>query len=249
MKTIIAAAVASTVAPAAPVAAVKPTFTRNLSIRDFVKAQAGHAESQFDLVLNAVYTAYYHVFKAGNSTQFGQLADDVKLYASINECKTALATPRVTAEVKRFHAVYLAYGAALESCGSPRLMKKASADELDAAASAVAAEFASIVTVALAPKADTKTEKQAAKEKAERKAKREADKQKEIGDAVAARMGEQAQMRELSADELVTLVCNMVKSGLMTPDQLAMLDSALDSVAANVEHVMTIKPGQELLAA
>lgn len=219
----------------------KPAFASHIMLSDIVRAEAGSPEAVLDNRMAAVYTAAYHVLKSGNKTQFNLLTAACATYADIKACKEALATTTTSAPVKRMHAVYLAYGAALSACGVPSLMKGAEHDAIDDAAACYATEFATLVTVALTPEAKVvKSAEEKAAAKAEKEAKAqaaqaEADAAEQA--AIDAKVAEIAVANALTMADMVQAVINAITLGMATPDQLTAISDALDAVAVDIAYV------------
>lgn len=217
-----------------------------LPLVDHIAAEAGKPEAQFDARLCALFSAYRHILKAGNRTQFNMVDVAIKQYSEVKACKEALQVTTTTAPVKRMHAVYLAYGAALAHVGVPAVMKGADAAAIDATAEQMALEFATMVQVALAPEvkapvsAEDKAAKKALKEKEEKAiAKQAAADQAALVQAEAQRL---AQASVVTMADMVAIVANAAKSGMLDAEQLALLDGALDAVAANIQLVPVEEP-------
>lgn len=236
------------------VAKIAPSFSANVMLADFIRAQAGAPEAIFDATVSAIYSAYYHVLKSGNKTQFNLVEVAAKQYSDVKACKEALNSKTLTAGVKRFNAVYLAYGAALAVVGVPGVMKeatmqdgspiageKATHADWDRAAGQLALEFATMVTVALTPETKTgKTEEEKASAKAEKEATAKAEEKaaaKALADTIKAEAEKIANASVVTLADMVRIVANAIKTGLLEKADLTALDQALDSVAANVEFV------------
>lgn len=217
---------------------MKPVFATSIMIADFVKAQAGAPEAQFDVILSAVYTAYYHILKSGNRTQFNLLETACTKYADVKQCKELVGANTVTPAVKRAHAVYMAYGAALAQCGVPSVMKGATHEQMDDAAAILATEFTTSVTIALAPEAKVvKSDDEKAKAKADKEAKQQAEQaqaEAEIAERVKAEAAKLAGAVEITLADMVRIVANAVRSGQLDTGAIQTLDAALDSVASSV---------------
>lgn len=216
----------------------KPVFASSLMLADFIRAESGSPEAVLESRLSALYTAAYHVMKAGNKTQWNMVQTACATYADIKACKSALQATTATAPVKRMHAVYLAYGAAIAACGVPAMIKGATHEQLDDAAALYATEFATLVAVALTPEVKavkTAEEKAAIKAEKEIAAKQAADQAAaEEQAAIDAKVAEIAAASALTMADMVATVINAVKLGLASTDQLQALSDALDSVAADI---------------
>lgn len=220
--------------------AVKPVFAAVLMLSDAIRAEAGVGEAVFESRLSALYSAYYHVLKSNNKTQFNLVADACKRFAAPKECAAELGIKSVAAAaVKRMNAVYLAYGSALAAVTLPVYSKGRTAAELDALASDCALQVATIVTGALVPAAAPTVEEAEAKKakaaaaKAEKEAKAKAEQQA----AVDAKVADIAAASALTMADMVQAVANAVRMGLASVEQLETLNDALDAVAANVALV------------
>lgn len=217
---------------------MKPVFASNVMIADFVRAQAGSAEAQFDVILSTVYTAYYHILKSGNRTQFNLLETACAQYNDVKQCKELVGASTLTPAVKRAHAVYMAYAAALAECGVPAVMKKAEHEALDDAAALLATQFTTMVTIALAPEAKVvKSDDEKAKAKADKEAKKQAEQEQadaELEERVKAEAAKLAGAAAITLADMVRIVANAVRTGQLDTDAVQMLDAALDSVATSV---------------
>lgn len=212
---------------------MKATFAAAVTLSDFIRAQAGNPEAQFDAIQTQVFNAYVQVLAFNNRTQLTAVADACKQYADVKACKELVNADRITPAVKKAHAVYAAYAGALAAVGIPSMLAVDSnlkADKLaaaDAPAALLAGEFASLVMVALTPEPKAvKTEEEKAKAKAD-KEKAEKKAAKEAADALAAQVAaEAAKLAEtlpvsLSHDDIFALAIDAIKNGMFSKQQLA----------------------------
>ena len=211
-------------------------------LSQFVAADAGSQEAQHDARLCAVYGAYLNAFKSGNKTQLMLVQSACETYATPKACRALTDTPdRASAAASRACKVYGAYKLALDACGIPALMKGASAEQVEAAATAIAGEFVGIVSAALYvdPKPGKSKEERAAdkaaKEAEAAKLAKQAERQHKA--AVQAEAQQIAAANALTLDDMVRSVVSAMRTGALSEEQLQQLDAALDAVAVIVETV------------
>lgn len=214
---------------------MKTVFASHVMIADFIRADAGVQEAVFESRLSALYTAYYHVLKSGNKTQWNIVDAAVRQFADIKACKEALQVTTSNNAVKRMHAVYLAYGAALAHVGVPTVMKGADHDAIDGAAATMATEFATMVQVALTPEAKAvpteadKEAKKAAKAKAESEAKAATEA------AIRTEAEKLANANVVTLADMVRIVANALQSGMLDDDAVAVLADASEAYNDTVQ--------------
>lgn len=225
--------------------AAKPLALAPLSavlLSQFVAADAGSVEAQHDARLCAVYGAYRTALKDGNKTQLMLVEAACATYATPKACRALTDVPdRTTPAATRACKVYGAYKLALDACGIPVLMKGAPVEAVEVEASALAARFVDIVTVALtpAPKAvKSDAEKAAVQAKKDTAAKAAARQFKEtVRTEAQALAADIAAKNALTTADMVQSVINAMRAGAVAPDLLAQLSDALDAVAVEVETV------------
>ncbi|MFA9216816.1 MAG: hypothetical protein ACEQSK_06890 [Sphingomonadaceae bacterium] len=230
---------------------MKTVSSLSLSLVDFIKADAGVSEAQFDARVAALDSAYFHILKSGNKTQWNLVESQLALYTTAKSCGVLVGTPdRTTPKAKRAFEVFGAYKQALLAVGIPEVMKAPAgitkaqrdawyADHAAPVAQSLAMEFATMVTVTLTPeakivpsdeeKAATKAAKELAKQEAAQAAEAEFN---ATVQAEAAKLAESlAGAVQVSMADMVRMVAAAARSGALDTEALAMLDSALDSRA------------------
>lgn len=221
--------------------AVKSAFAPSLMLSDFILSEAGNAEMQFESRVAVIYSAYKNIFKSGNRTQLEKVRATVDQYKTEKDARVIVGVKTACAASKRAFGVIVAYRAALDACGIPAVMKNATAEQIDVAATAVAGEFASIVSVALMPEVKavkTDEEKAAAKAEKEKQAKADARvAEKEFKATVQKEAEKLASFGMPSLADMVKAVTAAIATGALDKSDLEAINSALDSVAANVELI------------
>lgn len=229
---------------------IAPTVSA-ATLVDFVRAEAGNSEARFDARFNAIYRAARGAMLSGQRTPFLTLAAQCAMYATPKACRALTDTPdRASSAATKAHAVFAAYGSALNAMSAPVRVKgegDAHLAAIEGQATMYAGEFAALVTQALAPApVDTKAQ-------AEAKAKREADKASKAAaaeQAAASAVREQAQVLAqasvMTLADMVRVVANALVTGMLDVEQVIALDHALDAcpltasvdiVVSDVEHI------------
>lgn len=215
---------------------LKPAFASNVTFVDHIRAESGDAQAQFDNRTAVIYTAAFHLMKSGNKTQFNLVQSAIGAHATEKACR-AEGQKTANAASRHAFAVYQAYGAALAQCGVPAFMPKAEHATIDDAAAVYATEFVSVVTLALmpAPKAEVSEADKAAK--AEAKVAKEAEAKAATDAAIKAEAEKLANASVVTLADMVRIVANAASTGMLDAEALALLDGALDAVAANISYV------------
>lgn len=243
------------------------TMSFNLSTKidfaQFVAADAGNHEAQFEQRMAAVFTVYFNAYAHGQKTQFQLVQSACENHKDLKALYKAIPKGDTAARkaAKQAYQVYSGYAAALadasEAFPAPAKQKNLSTAECTALAEEVAARFVQVLTAHLssfekaAPTEEEKAQAQAKKAKdakAKAKAEKEAREQ-EINDAVAKRIGA---LQPLTLADMVQAVADAARAGILTADQCAMLDAALDTHAiidVEVTEVETITAQPVALAA
>ena len=211
----------------------KATFQSNILLSSFVAAQAGDASAQSDAIVSAAYTAFFHVLKGNNKTQIQLIETAVKNFADIKNVKKHFAVTTLTAPVKRFHAVYQAYGSALEAVVFPPFIKGRPAAEMEDMAACLATEFASNVQAGLFVEAKiTKSDEEKAASKAALDAKKAAA-GVEMAETIKAEAEKIAQSSVVTLADMVDIVINAMANGMLSKAQtVALLHAHRDRAPA-----------------
>lgn len=208
----------------------------------FVKAEAGAVDAQYDARLCAVYGAYLCALKDGNKTQLMMVQAAAETYKTPKACRELTATPdRTTPAATRASKVYQAYGFALAEVGIPSLLKgadgkKADVDTVKLKAEELAVIFVDVVTAALMPEVKAgKTEAEKAADKAAKEAKKaEAEKaQQAVIDAAATE-------KAASMAAVVPELADMAKSVEMAIMLGTLDDASVESLYAAIQARMTV---------
>lgn len=211
----------------------------------FVKADAGSVEAQYDARLCAVYGAYLCALKDGNKTQLMMVQAAAEAYKTPKACRELTATPdRTTPAASRASKVYQAYGFALQEVGIPALLKGADGKKADTDAAKLEAEkcavmFVDLVTAALTPEAKavkTDAEKEAEKAKKEAAAKKA---EKEAAKARQAEIDAAASVKAATMASAVPELADMAKSVEMAITAGTLAD---DAVLALYEAILLRLP-------
>ena len=222
----------------------KSTFQSNILFSSFVAAQAGDASAQSDAIVSAAYTAFFHVLKGNNKTQIQLIETAVSTFRDIKAVKSHMGATTLTAPVKRFHAVYQAYGSALANVVFPTFIKGRPDAEMADIADRLAVEFASVVAAGLvveikAPKTDE--EKVAAKASSEAK---KAAAGAEMAQTIKTEAEKLAQASVVTLADMVAIVANAMANGMLSREQVDALSDSYDlSVAVPVAAPVALPTG------
>lgn len=191
-------------------------------LSDFIRAESGIESAVFDTRYTVAYSAVSHLLSSNNKTQWNMVTTACALYASAKECAVSLAdpvsgkVPAVSASaVKKMNAVYLAYGAAIDSLTLPAFFKGRAASDIDTIASDAALQVATMVTGALqvAPKAPV-TEDQKA-EKLKVKTEKEAKAKAEVEQTIRTEAERMANASVVTLADMVRIVANALTQGML----------------------------------
>ncbi len=214
-------------------------------LSDFIRAESGDASAVFETRVQVAQSAVFHLLTSNNKTQWNMVTAACQMYADPKACAAALneagvnpatgkAWTTASAQVKKMHAVYAAYGAAIDSLELPSFVKGRPVAEIESIASDAALQVATLVTGALtvSPKEPLTDEAKAAKEKAkaDKVAKAKAEQDALIAEQVAATVGG---LSEVTLDDLVATIIRAVKTGMVDTGQLMDLYDAVTSVIDN----------------
>lgn len=231
-------------------------------LSQFVKADAGALDAQYDARLCAVFGAYLCALKDGNKTQLMMVQAAAETYKTPKACRELTATPdRTTPAATRASKVYQAYGFALAEVGIPSLLKgtdgkKADADTCKLEAEKCAVVFVDLVTAALMPEVKaplTQAEKdaiQAEKDKKANQARLDANREdREEAMRRKAEIDAAATEKAAKMASAVPELADMAKSVEMAIIVGTLDDDAVQALYAAITARMTVKAPEEAIPA
>lgn len=210
--------------------AAKPVsaFSANQSLSDIVRMIAGHAEARNDVIVGAVFSAYFQALKHGNKAQLqgraSSLYEQAKMYSTAKACKEAgFAQPQKAA------VLYAAHLSALDVVGIPEKATIAqlvdgdgNATTVEVMAEGMALAYMDVVQAYIADDAAIKAEKRAASKAAQAKAAPSPEAAKAVGEALgAAKADQQANsvpVLTMTMAEMVAAVTAALRTGTLDAD-------------------------------
>lgn len=228
-------------------------------LSQFIKAEAGNAESQHDARMCALFGAFMCVFKDGNKTQIEMVKATAATFTKAEDCGDIVGTPgKASAAAKRAFKLYQAYAhgitAAFDDVAPCALLKidgkKATIEQCQEHAERAAVIVGDLVLSALMPKEKTEAEIKAAEEKAAaKKAEKEKAEKAAAKEAAAARRTdiEKAAARKLAEDSeaVISATVNMLAVGALDAETLAMLAEAVAAAQARAVVASAAAPVAE----
>lgn len=237
-------------------------------LSQFVKSEAGCAESQHDQRLCALYGAFLCVFKDGNKTQVEMVKATAASYAKAEDCGALVGTPgKASAAAKRAFKLYQAYAhgmvSAFDDVAECKLLKidgkKATVEQCQEYAERAAVIVADLVTAAITPKEKTPEEIKAAADKAAAKkaaaelaaqaaAKQAAAERRDDINKAAEKKAAKA-LAEGDADTVVDAMINILSVGVLSAETVAMLAEAVAAAQARTVVAAAAAPAEEVATA